>query len=194
MTYKGPKLDDIELLEAVPRSLQSLLTSLNGFVQFSGGLHIRGACLEPEWHSLRRAWRGPSAFHALYSSVDEDWVPFGEDCVGDQFFLNCRQVCRLSAETGDVEEMNLTLGDFLKEVNSDPIEFLSMHPLLQLLEDQGELPDGYLVHAYPPFCTKEAADGVTLNAVPAWQLHEYHSEMAKLLPAEGGQFRIKLGD
>lgn len=194
VTFHGPKLDDQELLEDIPSSLKGLLTSLNGFIQFGGGLHVRGACLKPDWHSLRRAWRGPNAFHKLYPSVEEDWVPFAEDCVGDQFLLNDKEVCRLFAETGVMEEMGLTLGEFLRNANSNPVEFLSMHPLLQLQEEQGELPDGHLVYAYPPFCTKEAADGVTLNAGPAWELHEFHSEMVKMLPAESGQVRFLLCD
>lgn len=192
ITYQGPELDDPKLLEYVPNSLKALLTSLNGFVQFGGGLHVRGACSEPEWHSLRRAWYGPSAIHQLYPSVDQEWVPFAEDCVGDQFLLRHKDVLRLSAETGDVEAMDLTLGEFLRNVNSNPIEFLSMQPLLQFQKDRGDVPEGYLVLAYPPFCTKEAAEGVALKAVPAWELHNYHSELAKALAADGSQLYVRI--
>ncbi len=183
-------MDDREVLTQVPESLQSLLTSLNGFVQFGGGLHVRGACWEPEWHSLRRAWRGPGAIHKLFPSVSPDWIPFAEDCVGDQFLLRNSEVLRLSAETADIEEMGLSLENFLKEANADPVEFLSMHPLLQLTEETEDLPEGYLIHAYPPFCTEEAAQGVSLKAIPAWELHQHHSDLAKTFSVEDDKRRL----
>ncbi len=194
VTLQGPPVDDQELLEHLPQSLVSVLTSLNGFVQFGGGLHVRGACLEPDWHSLRRAWFGPGSIRDLFPAVRQEWVPFAEDCVGDQFLLKSTDVIRLSAETGELEDMGLSLGEFLRRANADPIEFLAMEPLLQFHQDHGELPDGHLVHAYPPFCTKEAANGVSLGALPAWELHQLHSELAKSLPDDGGKIRIEISN
>ncbi|MEM1130411.1 MAG: SMI1/KNR4 family protein [Pseudomonadota bacterium] len=187
-------MDDPKILERLPESLVSVLTSLNGFVQFGGGLHLRGACIEPAWHSLRRAWLGPGSINDLFPAVHQDWVPFAEDCVGDQFLLNSKDVIRLPAETGELEEMGLALGEFLRRANTDPIGFLAMEPLLQFRQDQGDLPDGHLVHAYPPFCTEEAANGVSLGAVPAWELHQFHSELAKSLPDSGGKTWIEIRD
>jgi hypothetical protein len=194
ISYLGPPVDDPDLLDAVPDGLKSLLTSLNGFVQFGGGLHVRGACSGPDWHSLRCAWYGPRPIHELFASVSRDWVPFAEDCVGDQFLLRNNDVLRLSAETGHVEEMGLSLGEFLISANSDPIGFLAMEPLLQLQKDHGELPEGHLIHVYPPFCTEEAARGVSLRAVPALELHDFHSELAKALSGSGRQSRVETGD
>ena len=194
VTYQGPSLDDPEMLDQVPSSLRSLLISINGFIQFGGGLHVRGACSSPDWHSLRRAWYGPKSFHSLFPAVGRHWIPFAEDCVGDQFRLNDTEVLRLSAETGHIEEMRLSLSGFLKRANSDPIDFLAMQPLMQIWNDQGDLPDGYLIHAYPPFCTQEAADGVSLKAVPAWELHQHHSELAAELPENGEKLHIAIID
>lgn len=194
VSYQGPPLDDTEILGRVPDSLVALLTSLNGFIQFGGGLHVRGACSSPEWHSLRRAWQGPTSINALFPAVDRNWVPFAEDCVGDQYLLRDKEVLRLSAETGDVDEMGLSLGGFLRSSNADPIDFLAMEPLLQFQENHGELSAGHLVQAYPPFCTEEAAQGVSLKAVPAWELHEFHSEFAKALPKDGGKLRVEIRD
>ena len=63
--YVGPPIDDPEMLERLPSEYRSLLAQANGYVAFHGGLHVRGACLIPEWHSLRAAsgWRArrPSA-------------------------------------------------------------------------------------------------------------------------------------
>lgn len=194
VTYQGPPLDDPEILGKAPDSLKSLLNSLNGFVQFGGGLHVRGACICPEWHSLRRAWHGSASVHELFSSVSQDWVPFAEDCVGDQFLLKNEFVIRLSAETGAIENLEMSLLEFLENANSDPVNFLSMQPLLQYRHDHGDLPVGHLVHAYPPFCTKESAEGISLCAVPAWELHQFHSKFAKALPDDGGKLRVEISD
>ncbi len=194
ITFQGPLLDDQELLKRLPDSFVSLLFSVNGFVQFGGGLHVRGACFEPDWHSLRRAWFGPGSISDLFPAVNHNWVPFAEDCVGDQFLLKSTGVVRLSAETGELEELGLTLGEFLRRANTDPIGFLAMEPLLQFRQDQGDLPDGHLVHAYPPFCTEEAANGVSLAAIPAWELHQFHAELARSLPECNGKIRIEIRD
>ncbi len=194
VTYQGPSIDDAGLLAELPTSLQSLLRSLNGFVQFGGGLHLRGACLTPDWHALRPVWHGSRAFHVLYGNVQADWVPFAEDCVGDQFFLSNGQVLRLSAETGEVEPLRLKLSEFLHAANAEPVEFLSMEPLLSFQRDTGALPEGHLLMAYPPFCTNEAKDGVSLKPVPAVELHAFHAELAQSLPRDGGKLRIRAVD
>ena len=53
LTYRGAALDDVDILDRLPMDLQQLLAQRNGFVAFRGGLHVRGACVEPRWHSLR---------------------------------------------------------------------------------------------------------------------------------------------
>ena len=194
ITYQGPKIDDHEVHEKLPQGLRSLLGFLNGFIQFGGGLHVRGACLNPQWHSIRNAWLGPRAFHHLYASVDPNWVPFAEDCVGDQFFLENNVVLRLLSETGEIESMGLSLAAFLKQANSDPVEFLSLEPLLKFQKESGSLQPEQLVHVYPPFCTEEAANGVSVRAVPSAELHQFHAEFATQLPDVGGQFRMSIVD
>ena len=69
VTFVGPPIDDPEILERLPSSLSGLLRQINGFIQFDGGLHIRGACNAPAWHSLRNAWDGDESFHSLYRDL-----------------------------------------------------------------------------------------------------------------------------
>jgi hypothetical protein len=106
--------------------------------------------------------------------------------------LKSTDVIRLSALTGELEDMGLPLGEFLRRATADPIEALAMEPLLQFQTDHGERPDGHLLHAYPPFCTKDAANGVSVSAVPAWKLHQLHSKFAKSLSDDGGKIRIEI--
>ncbi len=84
ISFVGPPIDDIEVMQWLPANLQGLLKQINGFIQFGGGLHIRGACRQPTWHSIGWSWQGDKAFHRRYSAVSANDVPFAQDCLGDQ--------------------------------------------------------------------------------------------------------------
>ena len=60
-----------------------------------------------------------------WPNVNPTWVPFTEDCVGDQFLLRNKDVLRLSAETGEVDDLSMSLEDSLSSANADPIDFLA---------------------------------------------------------------------
>src|SRR5688500_2057614 len=95
VTWKGPKIDDAELLRELPEGLRDLLNWQNGFVLHGGALHVRGACSVPDWHSLRKVWQSDEALHHLYATVQRADVPFAQDIFGDQFLLRKEVVMRL---------------------------------------------------------------------------------------------------
>lgn len=179
--YFGPDIDDPTLLGYLPEPLKQLLRAKNGWIQFDGGFHMRGACKAPHWHSLRAAWTGESAFHRFYRNVSEIWVPFAEDCMGDQFFWSGQIVARLDAETGDVFEVAGDIPTLLGEINDNPVATLALEPLLQFQREGGTLKPGELIHADPPFCTKESANGVALKAAPGAEVHAAHAQLAQTL-------------
>lgn len=191
--YVGPPIDDPETLARLPEDLVELLEQVNGFRQFGGGLHVRGACLEPAWHALRSAMVGDDAFYKLYpDEVDPSDVPFAEDCLGDQYLLRGGLVWQLVAETGEVEPMDLTLEEFLQAAQDDPEEFLCLNPLSQYRRDGDALDPGELLSNMPPFCVAESAEGVTLEAVPALDRRRFLADLAarvRELP-EGGTLRF----
>lgn len=120
-------------------------------------------------------------------------VPFAEDALGDQFFLRGDNVWRLFAETDEAELISDSLNDFLASCEHDPVRFLALEPLLQLESEGHQLRPGELINAYPPFCTKEASDGVSLSAVGADERKYFLEQLAatmRVLP-EGGQLEIK---
>ena len=41
VTFIGPTLDDLDMLDRLPSNLSGLLRQINGFIQFHGGLHVR---------------------------------------------------------------------------------------------------------------------------------------------------------
>jgi hypothetical protein len=182
VTYRGPAIEDQDIFERLPKDLQTLLGHTNGFVAFDGGIHVRGACLEPDWHSIRTFWMGSFALHERYTALTEDDIPFAEDCVGDQFLLRSGQVILLDTETGEVEVLANSLLEFLEKIQSDPQETLGMHPLIGMREEDGEfLEPGQLINVFPPFCTKEAAEGVAMSPVPTMQRLDYLVELSKVM-------------
>ena len=181
-TYRGPALDDRGLLDLLPRDLRALLEQTNGAVLFSGGLHIRGAALVPEWHSLRRAWLSGDSIHHAYPGVSESDVPFAQDCVGDQFLLRNGEVVRLLAEDGAFEPLGVDLSAFLDAARSDPLEYLRLHPLVRFMQEGGRLSPGQILVAYPPFIAAESAEGqCALRAVAADDAIRFHRDLAREL-------------
>ena len=163
--FTGPALDDPDLLGCVPEALAALLRDTNGFVQFQGGLHVRGACKGPAWHSLRHAWFGADAFCKLYDSVRDTDVPFAEDAVGDQFLLRDGVVHCLAAETGEIGSLEVTFERFFADAQANPVDVLQLQPLLQYLDQAPPPRPGQLLDVSPPFCTKEAEEGVSLRPI-----------------------------
>jgi hypothetical protein len=96
-----------------------------------------------------------------------------------------------------MESLEMPLFAFLERACAEPESFLSAEPLIRHLDDGGELAPGMLLHAYPPFCTQQAAEGVSLRPVPAQELIRFHAELARQLAdvPEGGwvQFRTTGG-
>src|SRR6478735_3096134 len=131
VTFTGPAPDDDAVLGAVPGDLRALLEEVNGLVAYGGGLHLRGACLAPEWHSLADVWTGPRAFHERYDAVEPGDVPFAQDALGDQWLLRDGRVVHLAAEYGGLQDRDQTLDEFLRAVVDEPTETLGLHPLLQ---------------------------------------------------------------
>lgn len=197
VNFQGPPVDDVKILGQLPEDLRQVLTEMNGFVMFDGGLHIRGACLQPEWHSLRKVWEGELALSSLYPVVRPEDVPFGEDCLGDQFILRDGIIHRLAAETGELSSLDVNLFAFLDQAQKNPIEYLTLHPLIQFQREQGHfIKPGELLDANPLFCMEESGAGVHLEAVPALErlsfLSHVAGEIAKL--PDGAKIQFKFVD
>ena len=195
VTYVGPPINDPDLLDELPEELAAVLRQQNGCVAYGGGLHIRGACTAPAWHSLRRAWRGPSSLAHAFPALRPTDIPFAEDALGDQYVLSRGIVCLLSAETGHLSPIMVPLDQFLKEVVSAPIRVLSLGPLLAFEQSGGALAPGQLLSVYPPFAVEHggeysyravsAADRLASLACLAAKLHHL---------GDGQRIRFEISD
>ena len=189
--YRGPPIDDVEIMGRLTGELRDLLKQVNGYVAYHGGLHLRGACREPAWHSLRAAWDGDQAIHRLFPGVRPDDVPFAQDALGDQYLLRGGIVHRLWAETGEMESTGRDLAAFDAGHRADPLEFLGLHPLHAFRQGGGELHPGMLMQMYPPFCANHDQPRC-FSAVPSAEAIAYLSTLARQLAElpEGSTFRI----
>ena len=188
ITWKGESIDDVEILPDLPGDLRRVLIDTNGFILHEGALHVRGASLTPEWHSLREAWLGPNAFHRLYEAVKISDIPFAQDQMGDQFLIRDGVILRLSAETGEIEPLADGLDDFLAKVQNDIETFLTVG-LGHRMEP------GQLLHAFPPFCVRDAVSP-SLRAMAATEVIRFHADLARQIRdvPDGGQIEFKVVD
>jgi hypothetical protein len=187
ITWRGESIDDVEILHDLVPALVHLLSSKNGFILHKGALHVRGASRTPLWHSLCAAWRGPTSIHTLYQNVRATDVPFAQDQVGDQFLIRDAAVLRLSAETGEVEQLADNLEIFFQRVNEDIEGFLNVG-LAHTMQP------GELLLAYPPFVFRESGTRLSLRPVPAEEAIQFHADLARQLRdvPDGGQVEFKI--
>jgi hypothetical protein len=192
-TFEGSPTPDPGVLARLPVAYAALVRDVNGFVAYDGGFHVRGVCTDPKWHSLQEALDGEYAIHRLYGGVEKTDIPFAEDCLGDQFLLRGNDVLRLSAETGDVRNLGMTLQTFLERAEAQPMQFLQLHPLVQFMRDGGRLEPGQHILAWPPFCTSEGGKHSHLSAVPSLKHIGFLAEVARQIKAlpNGTKFTIK---
>jgi hypothetical protein len=156
--YKGEENLDQETYDAVPEDLQLFYDQINGMVAYQGGLYIRGCVDRDHWNSLYRYWKGDAALHKSYAALTPSDIPFGQDCLGDQFFLRDGSVWALNAETATVEDLEMDFEEFIVDVIEDPVEFLSLEPLLHYLDAGNELSPGQILHCEPAL-TIEVPEG-----------------------------------
>jgi predicted RNase H-like HicB family nuclease len=176
--FLGPPITDEEILELLPDLYRELLGRANGYVAYHGGLHVRGACLEPRWHSLRDAWFGDEAIHRLYPAVGEDDVPFAEDALGDQFLIRDGVVYRLLAETGEMECLGMDLHAFDQAARADPAEFLALAPLDRFRAAGGVLLPGQLLNVYPPFVAQAEGIDPSYRAIDSLERRRWLAALA----------------
>lgn len=176
--YVGPPIDDLDILARLPSAISAALETMNGFVSGDSSLHVRGACHEPLWHSLRYAWDGPQSLHELYPSVEATDIPIAEDCFGDQYLLRDSRVLHLTGESGDVEVLRVGWEEFIARAKANAVDFLGVHELRRFHREGGTLAPGQSLSVYPPFIAKSEAPR-SLRAVSSSEHISWLADLAR---------------
>ncbi len=191
ITYHNTQITDKQTFDGLPSELKEFYREYNGLVICNGGLQFKGCINDPKWISLEDIWTGLSNLHSIYDEVLESDIPFAQDCFGDQYLWRDKQVIRLSSESGDIENLDLTFNQFLDEVIKNPTEFLALESFNQLYEMDIKLQDGQLMNVYPPFMFKCDGDR-SFKPVPSEEQISFLKSIytqTKDLP-EGQSFKI----
>ena len=167
ITYRQTSIDDWTTFKTTPPRFQDFLKQTNGIIALKGGLHIRGCCHDPIWHSIDHYISGQTAFWKIYPDVLDIDIPFAQDCMGDQFLFRGEKVYKLNLETGLLSFFDYDFYGFLEAIDNNPIDFLGMYPLVQHEMDGKELLPGQLLQAYPPLYLNIPGSVISLEAVPA---------------------------
>jgi hypothetical protein len=86
--------------------------------------------------------------------------------------------------------------DFLGLAQTNPVEYLELHPLVQFYNNGGILEPGQLLSVYPPFCTQEAANGVSLKPISVHERIKFLADFASQIStvANGEKITIKVAE
>ncbi len=191
--FVGPPVDDWDVLSRLPSELAEALRMKNGFVSGDSTLHVRGACNEPEWHSLRYVWDGPHSLHELFPAVQATDIPIAEDCFGDQYLLRDHLVVHLSGETGEVEVLQMRWEEFITQARRFPVDFLGVQELQRFQQEGGTLSPGQSLSVYPP-CVVRSEKPRSLRAVSSLERISWLADFARQITniPDGGQIKIKI--
>jgi hypothetical protein len=124
--------------------------------------------------------------------VNAEDVPFAQDCLGDQFLLRSKFVLRLRGETGEVEDLAVGWREFFSAAGANPKEFLSLQLLECFKSDGASLEPGQLLNVYPPLCTRESANGVSLKAIPVPQRIRFLADLAAQIGSLSDGSKIRM--
>ncbi|WP_400191388.1 SMI1/KNR4 family protein [Hymenobacter sp. B81] len=188
ITYIGEPVSDSATFKQLPIELQHFLLRQNGVVAYLGGIHIRGCCHEPAWHSLREVWHGETAFHKIYPVVKETDIPFAQDAVGNQFLLRAGKVWFLDTETGQMEPLKVDFERFIVSVERFPNEALDLSAVATFRKVGTYLQPGELLAVYPPTCIQTDGDLMRLTRMPVeTRLHslaDLFNQIRRLRPGQ----------
>jgi len=187
ITWQAGESTDLKMLKSLPVELRELVSSTGGFIVHHGAIHFRGCAEEPKWNSLRELYWGDSSLKTKYQQIDLDDIPFAHDQVGDFYLWRNEEIFHLDAETGEVSKFEHSLERFLGGIEENIEEYLN-------ISLDRRLEPGRALHAYPPFCTAEAADGVSLRDIPIDELIEFHADFARQIRdlPDGGKLTVEL--
>jgi hypothetical protein len=194
--YSNNIIDDQDTFKSLLKEHQKLLQKMNGWIEYGGGLHVFGSCKKPLWHSLKEFWQGEFALKNNYENIHPTDIPFGQDYLGDIFFIRDSRLHILRLETGECEDMNCKIIDFLDAIKKDPFSILGLSFLEQYENNNPPLLPGQLISIYPPLCLNNPENKYSLKAVSVKDrmsfLFDFHRQIKDLPDKTKIQIKVRM--
>ncbi|WP_235299725.1 hypothetical protein [Portibacter marinus] len=87
----------------------------------------------------------------MYEDITMEDIPIAQDAFGDQYIYRNGSIYRLNLESGELENLNATLTQFLENIEMNGIEYLSLQQIFELRELGVKLGLCEMMNVYPPF-------------------------------------------
>ena len=176
ITYSNKTIEDRETFDVLPNDLKEFYLTCNGMIALQGGIQFRGCVSEPKWNSLYQIWKGTSNLHSIYDSIVEKDIPIAQDAFGDQYIYRYGQIYRLFSESGELDDLDCTLEQFIKEIEKDAINYLSLQQIRDLAVKGIVLKNGEMMNVYPPFIFKSDTER-KYKAVPTQEQIDFLKDL-----------------
>lgn len=150
-TYRNEIIEDRSTFDLLPNELKEFFLKCNGLVALNGGIQFKGCVNKPEWISLHETWKGKLKLLDVYESIAPNDIPFAQDAFGDQYIYRSGEIFQLNCESGELENLNCTLDQFVNNIKTDALDYLSLQQIYELKEMGIELKNGEMMNVYPPF-------------------------------------------
>jgi hypothetical protein len=107
--------------------------------------------------------------------------------------LRDTHVVRLSGETGEIEQLQMGWNEFLRRVDSEPLEFLQLQYLDRFRQEGGVLLPGQLLSVYPPFVSTHEGDR-SIRAIPALERISWLADFSRQIAdvPDGAEINIRV--
>ena len=165
-TYQNETIEDRDTFNLLPNELKEFIFKCNGLVALNGGIQFKGCVNLPKWISLYETWKGKLKLYNVYEAVESTDIPIAQDAFGDQYLYRNGNIFKLNSESGELESLNCTLKQFIKNIETDAIDYLSLQQIFELKDMGIELKNGELMNVYPPFIFKSESER-SYKPVPA---------------------------
>lgn len=149
ITYRNELIEDRGTFDLLPSELKEFYLQCNGLVALNGGIQFRGCVFEPKWISLIEIWKGNSKLDIVYDVITKDDIPIAQDGFGDQYIYRDGQIYRLCCESGELENLNCSFTQFLKEIEKDPRDYLALQQIEELRSIGIKLKNGEMMNVFP---------------------------------------------
>lgn len=170
-----------------------LLQEKNGFYCFESALHVLPSNCSAAIVNVEH-WNSDDLWRNEYGKVTKGYLFFAEDIFGSQFALRAGNAYRFDPESGEIEEMAISLEEWTGRI-LDNYEYETAYPIAhEWQERNGPLAPGKRLVPKIPFILGGEYKVENLYALDAVEAMRHRADMWKQMKnlPEGAQVRLKV--